>query len=258
MLSHSGDAMLEYYRYLNSGYRLPLVGGTDKMSSAVPVGLYRTYARLDEEFSYEAWCRAVRSGRTFLSGGPLVTLSADGCEPGGTVELSGPGTVSVRAAVRSIFPLHSLEVVCNGEVLARAEANGGRQAEISEELRELVDSVSDLLSDPQLSRVRGTGLGVWFPSGRVAWAFKWKPAPSAAPRARWGHLAGVKQVVLTRWSRLAARGSGGRAGVACPSRRWPPRPCGHGGEGAVRRLGARRAVLLRGVGPVFDRSRPET
>jgi len=105
------------------------------MSSAVPVGLYRTYARLDEEFSYEAWCRAVRSGRTFLSGGPLVTLSVDGREPGGTVGLSGPGTVSVRAAVRSIFPLRSLEVVRNGEVVARAEANGGRQAGISEDLR---------------------------------------------------------------------------------------------------------------------------
>jgi hypothetical protein len=135
MLAHSGDAMAEYYRYLNSGYRLPLVGGTDKMSSAVPVGLYRTYARLDEEFSYEAWCRAVRSGRTFLSGGPLVTLSVDGCEPGGTVELSGPGTVSVHATVRSIFPLRSLEVVRNGEVAARAEVNGGREAHISEELR---------------------------------------------------------------------------------------------------------------------------
>ena len=135
MLAHSEDAMLEYYRYLNSGYRLPLVGGTDKMSSAVPVGLYRTYARLDEEFSYEAWCRAVRSGRTFLSGGPLVTLSADGCEPGDTVGLSGPGTVSVHAAVRSIFPLRSLEVVRNGEVVMRTEANGGRQAEISGELR---------------------------------------------------------------------------------------------------------------------------
>jgi hypothetical protein len=135
MLAHSDDAMLEYYRYLNSGYRLPLVGGTDKMSSAVPVGLYRTYARLDEEFSYEAWCRAVRSGRTFLSGGPLVTLSVDGCEPGDTVQLSGPGTVSVHAAARSIFPLRSLEVVRNGEVVARAEADGGRQAEISEELR---------------------------------------------------------------------------------------------------------------------------
>jgi hypothetical protein len=35
MLAQSDDALLEYYRYLNSGYRLPLVGGTDKMSSAV-------------------------------------------------------------------------------------------------------------------------------------------------------------------------------------------------------------------------------
>jgi hypothetical protein len=77
----------------------------------------------------------VRSGRTFLSGGPLVTLSVDGREPGDTVQLSGPGTVSVHATVRSIFPLRSLELVRNGEVVARAEANGGRQAEISEELR---------------------------------------------------------------------------------------------------------------------------
>src|SRR5262249_57155727 len=82
VLAHSDDAMLEYYRYLNSGYRLPLVGGTDKMSSAVPVGLYRTYARLDTAFSYEACCPPVRSARTFLSGGPLVTLSVAGCEPG--------------------------------------------------------------------------------------------------------------------------------------------------------------------------------
>jgi hypothetical protein len=135
ILSQTDDRLTEYYRYLNSGYRLPLVGGTDKMSSAVPVGLYRTYARLDEEFSYQAWCRAVRSGRTFLSGGPLVTLSVDGCQPGDTVALSGPGTVSVHATVRSIFPLGSLEVVCNGEVVMKADAGGGRQAEISRELR---------------------------------------------------------------------------------------------------------------------------
>jgi hypothetical protein len=135
ILNHTDDRLLEYYRYLNSGYRLPLVGGTDKMSSGVPVGLYRTYARLDEEFSYEAWCRAVRAGRTFLSGGPLVTLSVDGCEPGGTVELSGPGTVSVNATARGVFPLRTLEIVRDGEVVARAEANGERRVGISEELR---------------------------------------------------------------------------------------------------------------------------
>jgi hypothetical protein len=135
ILAHTGDSLREYYRYLNSGYRLPLVGGTDKMSSDVPVGLYRTYARLDEEFSYDAWCRAVRAGRTFLSGGPLVTLAVDGYQPGDTVPLSGPGSVTVRATARSVFPLRSLELVRNGEVVARAEVNGGRQAEISEELR---------------------------------------------------------------------------------------------------------------------------
>jgi hypothetical protein len=135
MLAQSGDALLEYYRYLNCGYRLPLVGGTDKMSSEVPVGLYRTYARLDEEFSYQAWCRAVRAGRTFLSGGPLLTLKVDGREPGDTVGLSGPGTVSVHATVRGIFPLRSLEIVRNGEVVAAVQADGGRQAEISTELR---------------------------------------------------------------------------------------------------------------------------
>ena len=41
LLNNSPNAMyghLEYYRYLNCGYKLPLVGGTDKMSSDVPVG----------------------------------------------------------------------------------------------------------------------------------------------------------------------------------------------------------------------------
>ena len=92
--------------------------------------------------------------------------------------------------------------------------------------------------------------------GGVAWACRWKPAPSAAPRARWGRLAGSVQVVLTCWSRVAARGRGGRAVLACPSGRWPPRG-ERGGEGAVRRLGARCEVVLRGVGPAWDRSRPE-
>lgn len=59
---------LEYYRYLNAGYRLPLVGGTDKMSSQVAVGQYRTYVRIpaDEEFSYDTWCRNLKRGRTFF------------------------------------------------------------------------------------------------------------------------------------------------------------------------------------------------
>lgn len=140
MLSQSANALTEYYCYLNAGYRLPLVGGTDKMSADVPVGLYRTYAQLprDEEPGYDVWCRAVRAGRTFLSGGPLLTLTVDGHEPGDTVDLSGAGSVFVQAAVTSIFRLRSLEVVCNGEVVAgvtpTANGDGTFTLEINESI----------------------------------------------------------------------------------------------------------------------------
>src|SRR6185436_2796901 len=90
--------------------------------AASPVGLYRTYAQLDadEELTYEGWCRAVRRGRTFVSGGPLLSFTVDGKMAGDTIELSGPGTVTAEASVTSVFPLRSLELVCNGEVIAQA------------------------------------------------------------------------------------------------------------------------------------------
>ena len=135
MLSHTDDRMLEYYRYLNSGYRLPLVGGTDKMSSAVPVGLYRTYARLDEEFQAIGLVPGGAIGPHVPFRRPAGDALGRRCQPGDTVALRGPGTVSVHATVRSIFPLRSLEVVRDGEVVMRTDADGGRQAEISEELR---------------------------------------------------------------------------------------------------------------------------
>ena len=119
---------VEYYRYLNSGYRLPLVGGTDKMSSSVAVGQYRTYVRIppDEDFNYASWCRNLRLGRTFLSGGPLLEFSVDGAQIGDEVRLPlAGGTVEVRAAARSVLPVHTLQIVLNGEVVAQTDAEHG-------------------------------------------------------------------------------------------------------------------------------------
>ena len=133
MLRQAEVNHLEYYRYLNGGYRLPLVGGTDKMSAEVPVGLYRTYAHIPEaeEFNYENWCRAVRAGRTFLSGGPIIHLSVEGQGIGDTVGMSGPGTVEVEAWAESIFPIYSLEIVQGGKVVASTQnPAGSRRLEI--------------------------------------------------------------------------------------------------------------------------------
>jgi hypothetical protein len=119
---------LEYYRYLNAGYRLPLVGGTDKMDCAVPVGLYRTYARIaeDQPFSYETWTQAVRAGRTFLSGGPMISFTVEGAQIGDMVRLPpGGGTVEVQASAESVLPIHMLQIVRQGQVVASTEGETG-------------------------------------------------------------------------------------------------------------------------------------
>ena len=138
MLRQGRSSHREYYRYLNCGYRLPLVGGTDKMSSEVPVGLYRTYARIppDQEFTYDSWCQAVKAGRTFLSGGPIIHLSVEGQQIGDTVRMSGPGTVDVEAWTESIFPIYSLEIVQQGRVVASTQdRSGARRLELKARLR---------------------------------------------------------------------------------------------------------------------------
>ena len=128
MLRHGMYQHNEYYRYLNCGYRLPLVGGTDKMTSDVPVGIYRTYVYIppDEEFTYDNWCRNLAAGRTFHSGGPILQFTVDGHHVGDTLQLPGNGgTVEVEATAESILPIHTLEVVQEGLVVASTEEKNG-------------------------------------------------------------------------------------------------------------------------------------
>ena len=127
----------EYYRYLNAGYRLPLVGGTDKMDAAVPVGLYRTYVYLPPEqgFSYDNWRKALRSGHTFLSGGPLIWFSIEGKPVGSTLKVKPGSKVELLAEVRSIFPVHTLQIVQEGSVVAEvSEPKGSRELRLHERI----------------------------------------------------------------------------------------------------------------------------
>lgn len=139
MLVHSEYNHLEYYKYLNCGYKLPLAGGTDKMSADVPVGIYRTYAYVpdDEEFTYDAWCKALRSGNTFHSAGPIIHFTVDGNPIGSELKLSGNGgTVEVVATAESTLPIHSLEIVQQGVVVAATEdGQGTRRLEIRTTLK---------------------------------------------------------------------------------------------------------------------------
>jgi hypothetical protein len=119
--------IVEWYRFLNLGERLPIVAGTDKMSAEVPVGAVRTYAHLldDASPSFEGWADAVRAGRTFISSGPILDLAVEGREPGGVVTMGAPGRLAVEARVRATQAMvRDLEVVVNGHVVAAVAADG--------------------------------------------------------------------------------------------------------------------------------------
>jgi hypothetical protein len=112
----------EWYRYLDAGYRLPLVGGTDKMSAGVPLGQVRTWARLDEDadLDFTSWAGAVRAGRTFVTSGPLLQLQVEGHEPGDEVVLGGHGTLEVVLRAVAAQPIiEGLEIVIDGRVVAQ-------------------------------------------------------------------------------------------------------------------------------------------
>ncbi len=128
---------LDWYRYLNCGYRLPIVGGTDKMGAWTPVGANRTYANLGQsEFSFSNWAQAVRNGNTFISTGPVLLFSVEGHEPGHEIAVGAAGgTVEFSVTARSSIPFHRIEVIFNGEVVAsREESRGTSRVDISDRI----------------------------------------------------------------------------------------------------------------------------
>lgn len=113
-------SLSDWYRFLNCGYLVPAVGGTDKMSAATAVGTVRTYARLPDgaEFSYDTWKEAIRRKETFVTYGPLLEFSVDGHPMGSCIAMSrSGGTVDVLWQVASVtIPMSRVELIVNGEI----------------------------------------------------------------------------------------------------------------------------------------------
>lgn len=122
-------AVHEWYRLLNCGYRVPAVGGTDKMSAGMPVGGVRTYAYIGErDLSYDSWSDAVRSGKTYTTSGPLMDLSVEGLQPGDEIQLpESGGSVHVMASASCAMPINKLQIVFNGQVIAEVSSDDGKK-----------------------------------------------------------------------------------------------------------------------------------
>ena len=112
-------SLSDWYRYLNCGYHVPVVGGTDKMSAGQLLGAVRTYALIkNEPFTYDSWKNAVRKGLTFVTCGALMDLSVNGCEMGAKINLpAGGGTIDVDWQVGTlVHPVSGIELIVNSVI----------------------------------------------------------------------------------------------------------------------------------------------
>ena len=120
-------SLSDWYRYLNCGYMVAAVGGTDKMSATTAVGTVRTYAKIDprRQFTYKAWMDAVRRAETFVTYGPLMAFAVEGKPAGTRMRMSRTGgTVDVTWKVASVtVPMSKVELVVNGEIRESRSVN---------------------------------------------------------------------------------------------------------------------------------------
>lgn len=103
-----------YYQFLNAGFRLPIGAGTDKLDEQIPLGSNRTYACVSGPATYASWLEAVKTGRGFVTNGPILEFEVAGNEPGDVIEFQGTRKVTARVTARSILPINTVDIIMNG------------------------------------------------------------------------------------------------------------------------------------------------
>ena len=118
-----------WFDLLNNGYFLPGIAETDVVFDRVPVKhlQFKTYA-LAEELTPDALCRAVKAGRCIATSGPLLRMTVDGA-PMSSVLPHKPGqrfALRGEAVACCDGPLREVQIIVNGEVVARYAVQGER------------------------------------------------------------------------------------------------------------------------------------
>ena len=127
----------DYYDFLNMGIKLTASAGSD-MPWASSLGESRVYAYTGRPFSADAWFRAFKEGRTFVTNGPMLSLTVNGSGPGEETQVSRDATIRVRAeawAPPVIGSPKTLEILSQGAVIHTASSSNPDRQRLEADLR---------------------------------------------------------------------------------------------------------------------------
>ncbi len=126
-----------YYAFLNLGFKLSATAGSDVPYQGT-IGEVRVYAGLGERaFSPDAWFEAFARGRTFVTNGPMLTLTVDDAQPGDQLDVSEPRKLKVRARAwgdPEVMVPRKLQIIRHGDVLREIESTDPSRSELSLEM----------------------------------------------------------------------------------------------------------------------------
>jgi hypothetical protein len=117
-LDRTTSFLPRWYRLLNAGIRLALVGGSGKDSNRIALGGVRTLTQRTASGSYADWVEQVKAGRTVATNGPVVLMAVGGERFPGRIGQTGPAPIGLRAQAASAVPFDRLEMLANGSVIA--------------------------------------------------------------------------------------------------------------------------------------------
>ena len=116
---------IDYYRFLDCGFRIAMTDGTD--FPAGHVGRTRCYSKVQPPFTFGAWIDGVIAGATFATSGPMLWMTVNGQDIGSEVSVSSGATVSIHVEAHSRVPIGSLQIMSNNGLL-HDQSYGGTSA----------------------------------------------------------------------------------------------------------------------------------
>jgi len=113
-----------WYHLLNCGIHLPASTGSDWYICSNN----RVYVQVEGTFSYETWLEGLQAGRTFITNGPALFIRVDDSRPGDTIFGGRNGRLEIEITWQSHYPIDSVELVYNGQVMSSQSFPEGNQS----------------------------------------------------------------------------------------------------------------------------------
>ena len=140
LLQFSKINAIDYYDYLNLGFRLTAAAGSDTPWGST-IGEVRTYVHTGPTLEVNAWFENLRKGHTFVSNGPALEFTVDDQLPGTELSRKAGDTVRIKARVLShpaIGIPKALTVIGNKGVIKEI-ANPEKASSLEIELEREID-----------------------------------------------------------------------------------------------------------------------